>query len=178
MTRRLRSRLFGTTGMTLIELCVVIGILGVLFVLAVASLKRAQLAANETNAIGALRTITKAQFAYAVGCAHGNYTTSLVVLASKPKGVVQGYLGAEMGEADTITRDGYTISMKAGKDATAQRPDCMGNPTLTAYYAWASPEKSDSGTRAFATTQGGGIWQRVGSIPPPEPFAPPTQPAH
>jgi prepilin-type N-terminal cleavage/methylation domain-containing protein len=172
--------LFETKGMTLIELCVVMAILGVLFVLAVATVKRAQLAANEVNAIGALRTITKAQFAYAVGCAHGNYTTSLVVLASKPKGVVQGYLGPELGEADTVTRDGYTISMKAGKDASAALAnDCMGNPTLTAYYAYAVPEKPNvSGTRAFATTQGGAIWQRRGSIPPPEPFGPPTEPAH
>jgi prepilin-type N-terminal cleavage/methylation domain-containing protein len=173
------SRSFEAKGMTLIELCVVIGILGVLFVLAVASVKRAQLAANESNAIGALRTITKAQFAYAVGCAHGDYTTSFVVLASKPRGVVQGYLGPELGGADTVTRQGYTFSMRAGKDATETNPDCMGNPTQTAYYAWAVPEKPNvSGTRSFATTQGGAIWQRLGSIAPPEPFAPPTEPAH
>jgi len=56
ITHQRFARFNGRSGMTLVELCVVIAILGVLFVLAVATVKRARLVANESSAIGALRT--------------------------------------------------------------------------------------------------------------------------
>jgi prepilin-type N-terminal cleavage/methylation domain-containing protein len=46
MIRAAIRRCRDTAGMTLIELCVVIGIIGILFGLAVTSLKRAKLAAK------------------------------------------------------------------------------------------------------------------------------------
>jgi len=177
MTAAVRRR-HGTAGMTLIELCVVVAIMGVLFVMGIASLKRARLAANEASAIGSLRTITKGQFAYAVGCGRGSYATSLVILGTKPGGVTQGYLAEDLGSAVTVIRDGYRIGMGNGKDGVLNLNDCMGNRTETAYYAFAVPTASDVGRRAFATNQGGGIWERLGEVPPSEPFGPPAEPAH
>ena len=152
-----------------------IGILGVLFVLAFPTLKRARLAANEGNAIGALRTITKAEFAYAADCGRGNYATSLLRLGTKPPGVIQAYLNDDLGSANTVTRQGYSVTIRVGQGASQSINDCLGNETYTRYYAGAYPvELGKTGTRAFATNQGGAIWQRLAAVPPPEPFGPPT----
>jgi prepilin-type N-terminal cleavage/methylation domain-containing protein len=106
MIRAAARRCRDTSGMTLIELCVVIGIIGILSGLAVASLKRAKLAANEADAMGALRTITKAQFAYAVNCGRGSYATSLLTLGAKTSSRLQGFLNEDLGSSETVTGDG------------------------------------------------------------------------
>jgi prepilin-type N-terminal cleavage/methylation domain-containing protein len=175
MLRALR-RCRATSGMTLIELMVVLGIIGLLFGLAVTSLRRARLAANEVNAMGALRTITKAEFAYAVACGHGDYATSLVILGTKPPGSIQAYLNPDLGSSDTVTRDGYTVTLRVGLDSSTRVNDCMGRPTSTTYYATAFPaDPGKSGMRAFATNQGAAIWQRFSALPPTEPFGPPSE---
>jgi hypothetical protein len=139
--------------------------------------KRARLVANESSAIGALRTVTKAEFGYAADCGHGNYATSLVVLGSKPRGVVQGYLNEDLGSNPTATTSGYLISVRKGAGMVDTRPDCMGNPTATGYYAVAIPiELGKTGRRAFATSQTNAVWQQFGNSAPPEPFAAPSEP--
>ena len=166
-------------GMTLIELCVVIGIMGVLFVLAVAAVGRARLAANEAQALGALRTVTKAQFAYAADCGHGNYATSLVVLGQKPPHMVQGYLNKDLGSQLTAQISGYYVTVRRGAVLDDSRNDCMGNQTAPGYYAIAIPIQVDkTGRRSFATSQANAIWQRFGNVPPSEPFGPPAEIAH
>ena len=172
-----RSR--GSQGMTLIELCVVIGIMGVLFVLAVAAVGRARLAANEAQALGALRTITKAEFAYAADCGHGNYATSLVILGSKPPHMIQGYLNPDLGSTPTAQISGYYVTVRKGAGMDDARNDCLGNQTATGYYAVAVPIQVDkTGRRSFATSQTNALWQMFGNVPPPEPFGPPAEIAH
>jgi len=74
-----------------------------------------------------------------------------------------------------VTRDGYTVHVRIGLGAEPGLPDCMGRDTYTSYYASALPvELGKTGTRAFATNQGGAIWQRQSAASPPEPFGPPT----
>ena len=173
------ARFNGRLGMTLVELCIVIGILGVLLVLAVATLKRARLAANEANAIGALRTVTKAEFAYAADCGRGNYATSLVVLGQKPPHTVQGYLNADLGSQPIARISGYYVNVRKGAGMDDSRADCLGNGTATGYYAVAVPiDPGKSGRRAFATSQTNAVWQLYGNAPPPEPFGAPAEPAH
>jgi len=44
------------------------------------------------------------------------------------------------------------------------------------YYASAKPVQGiQSGRRAFATNQGGAIYEATGSVPPAEPFGPPAR---
>jgi len=162
--------------MTLIELSIVIGIMAVLMVLAVTALNRARLAANESGAIGALRTVTKAQFAYAADCGHGNYAPSLVILGQKPPGVKAGYLNEDMSYAPTVRTTGYYVTVRTGAGSAKVGPDCLGNATDTRYYALAVPiELNKTGRRAFATSQTSAVWQRFGNVPPSEPFAPPSE---
>ena len=175
-----RSPLRSPQGMTMIELVVVLFILATLFVLAVAAVGRARLAANESSAIGALRTVTKAEFAYAADCGSGNYATSLVVLGTKPPHTVQGYLNVDLGAHSTSQISGYNVTVSQGARGVAgARDDCMGNQTATGYYAVATPIEVDkTGRRSFATNQGDTIWQRFGDVPPSEPFGPPAEVVH
>ena len=162
-------------GMTLVELCVVILVMGILMVLGTASLLRARIAGHESNAIAALRTINKAEIAYAADCGSGHYATALTLLARPPRGGSQGYIANDLGSADTVTRSGYNITLKDGANADATSSDCHGTPTSTAYYASAAPvEAGSSGNRSFATSQAGSVWQVSGGTPPSEPFGSPA----
>jgi len=179
MRNVLFARVRGRQGMTLVELCVVIGILATLLVIGVASLRRARLAANEANAIGALRTVTKAEFAYAADCGHGNYATSLVILGQKPPHMVQGYLNDDLGARPTAQISGYYVNVRKGAGMHVSPEDCMGNLTASGYYALAIPIEADkTGRRAFATSQTNAVWQQFGNAAPSEPFGPPAELAH
>ena len=180
MTRVQRPLLRGRQGMTMIELVVVLFIMATLFVLAAAAVGRARLAGNEASAIGALRTVTKAEFAYAADCGSGNYATSLVVLGTKPPHTVQGYLNVDLGAHSTSQISGYNVTVSQGvAGVVGARNDCMGNQTATGYYAVATPIEVDkTGRRSFATNQGNAIWQRFGNVPPSEPFGPPAEIVH
>ena len=60
----------------------------------------------------------------------------------------------------------------AGAGAVAGPNDCNGTATQTAYYGTAVPATLGStGSRAFATNQGGTIWQDTAGVAPAEPFA-------
>jgi prepilin-type N-terminal cleavage/methylation domain-containing protein len=170
------GRLRDARGMTLIELCVVIAILCILLVIAVASLLRARVSANETSAIGALRTINTSQVAYSSACGGGNFATSLLVLGRKPPGNSQGFISEDIGASTSPERSGYRLNVREGAGASAAPNDCNGTAATTNYYAVAVPMAlGQTGTRAFATSQRAGIYQDPGATPPPEPFGPPSQ---
>jgi prepilin-type N-terminal cleavage/methylation domain-containing protein len=169
-------RVRGRQGMTLIELCIVLVILGILLVVAVASLQRARMMANESSAIAMLRTITKAEFAYASECGRGHYAPSLATLGSARPGRNQSYLSEDIGLVDMPERNGYRFNILPGLDSNPGLDDCNKIGTRTTFYASATPlALGRTGSRAFATSQSNGIWQRPGSVPPSQPFGPPSE---
>jgi hypothetical protein len=132
-------------------------------------------AANESSAIAALRTITQAQFAYHSDCGRGSYATSLTVLGAK-RGNRPGFLAEDLGLVAMPQHNGYRFNVHPGLDSVAGVEDCNKTPTQTRYYASAVPiALGRTGGRSFATSQANGIWQLAGGIPPAEPFGPPSQ---
>ena len=163
-------------GFTMIELCVVIVVIGILLATGVAALLRARMSANESAAMGGLRTTASAQFAYSSGCGQGNYATGYVILGTKPASNSQGYISEDLGSAANPSRNGYTYSLSMGAGGAASSNDCNGNPTMTKYYASATPNVlGQTGDRSFAVNQSGSVYQLFGSTPPDEPFEPPDQ---
>jgi len=86
-------------GFTLIELLIVVAIIAIIAAIAIPNLLTARQAANETSAIGSLRTITSAQAAYSA--VNNGYYGSIGEL------VAGGYLDARYGNGGEI--NGYEI---------------------------------------------------------------------
>lgn len=171
-----RRRIWSPEGMTLVELCIVLIVIGVLITFAVAMFTRARMSGNESAAMGGMRAINSAQFAYLSGCGRGSYATTLVILGTKTAGNSQGYISEDLGSVLNPERNGYRFTLALGAAGGPGPADCAGRPTQSTYYASSVPiTPGTSGSRAFGTNQRGAIYQLPGAVPPDEPFDPPDQ---
>ena len=68
-------------GFSLIELLIVVAIILIIAAIAIPNLLRARIAANESSAVGSVRTINTAQITYSSSYATVGYATSLANLA-------------------------------------------------------------------------------------------------
>jgi type IV pilus assembly protein PilA len=156
-------------GFTLIELLIVVTIIGVIAATSVPGLLRARMTANETSAIGTLRAVSAAEASYASTCGSGAYAVLFATLAVGPGLSSDGYISPDLAVASS--KSGYTFLLAPGAGASPQPPDCNGVVTTSAYYASAVPVTlSATGTRGFASSQGGAVWQDISGAAPTEPF--------
>jgi type IV pilus assembly protein PilA len=154
-------------GFTLIELLLVIAIIGIIAAIAAPGLLRARMAGNEASAIGSVRAISTAQHAYAGKC--NGYAPVLTELS-----LAGSFLSPDMTASATLYKSGYTITMAAGASNVvlpSQSAGCVASGS--SYIATAVPISiGSSGTRGFATDEGGAIWQDVTGAAPAQPFTP------
>src|SRR5262245_30037205 len=74
---RVRARrLNASEGFTLLELIFVCAVISLIAAIAVPTVFRSKLAANETSAIGTLRTVHTAQLTFTLTCGYGLYASS------------------------------------------------------------------------------------------------------
>jgi prepilin-type N-terminal cleavage/methylation domain-containing protein len=154
-------------GFTLIELLLVVAIIGIIAAIAAPGLLRARMAGNEASAIGSMRAISTAQHAYAGKC--NGYAPVLTELS-----LAGSFLSPDMTASPTLYKSGYTITMTAGASNVvlpSQSAGCVASGS--SYVATAVPiSTGSSGTRGFATDEGGAIWQDVTGAAPAQPFTP------
>jgi type IV pilus assembly protein PilA len=157
-------------GFTLIELLIVVSIIGVIASIGVAQLMRARLVANETTAIGSLRTVNSGQTNYASAAGQGGYATNLTILATPCAGSPP-FVSPDLNPSAPgvtavgtgVLKSGYVIDLVA--TGAAGPNDCSGLPTTAAYSATAAPRTlGASGERGFNTSANGSILWASGGL--------------
>jgi type IV pilus assembly protein PilA len=159
-----------TRGFTIGELLVVMAIIFVVGAMAIALLKRARISANESSAVGSIRSIVSAQASYS--SFNRGFAGSLQTLSARCSGMDAGFVSADLNQ-NGVVKSGYILSVVPGAGAKPGTPDCNGTTTYSVFYATARPEiPYDSGERAFAANATATVWQNTAGAPPPEPLTP------
>jgi type IV pilus assembly protein PilA len=145
-------------GFSLIELLIVVAIILIIAAIAIPNLLRSRMAANESSAVGSLRTINTGNGTYLSVYGH-SFAPSLVVLGGPTTATPNCKSGANLidnilGGADPSTKSGYTFVYTAGA-ADAGDTVCG---SVTTYTVQATPlTYNGTGTRSFFTDNTGVI---------------------
>jgi type IV pilus assembly protein PilA len=152
-------------GFTLIELLIVVAIIGIIAAIAIPSLLRARVSANESAAVGDIRTVVSSQAAY--HASSGGYYAPISCLASPiAAGCIPSYPATaptflDSAMAALIPKSGYNRST----DETATVPSGLG---LSCYVYFATPiNVGQTGVRGFAADCSGHICQTPDGTPVP-----------
>jgi len=138
-------------GFSLIELLIVVAIILIIAAIAIPNLLKSKMAANESSAVGSLRTINTGEVTYAASCPANGYSGSLVELnkgttCASGAGIIDNVLGG----ADPSTKSGYTFVYTAGAAGA--------NGVVNSYSATGTALTNNvTGNRMFCTDQSGVI---------------------
>jgi type IV pilus assembly protein PilA len=136
-------------GFSLIELLIVVAIILIIAAIAIPNLLKSRMAANESSAVGSVRTINTALVTYSSGCPAIGFAATLNemntgALCASGTGIIDNVLGQ-----DPAIKSGYTITYKAGGAV---------NGVVSTYTTSATPlTYQTTGTRGFFTDQTGVI---------------------
>jgi type II secretory pathway pseudopilin PulG len=152
-------------GFALLDLIFVCGIIGLLASIALPQLAMAKAAAGAASAVGSMRAISSSQLTYALTCGGGFYAQKLTVLATPPPAAVEGYIGGGLGDADTVSKSGYTIRMTgtAYGGAPATCNGVAAGEAAQGFYATADPNDPNN-TRFFAINSNNAIYEHTATL--------------
>jgi type IV pilus assembly protein PilA len=149
-------------GFSLIELLIVVAIILIIAAIAIPNLIKSKMAANESSAVGSLRTITTAEIAYATACPTIGFADTLAELNAGAN------CPSSKDEIDNVlasgTKSGYAFT----------DPTVSGTPATT-FIVNTKPVSTSSGTRYFCVNETGVI--RYGAAAAPSCAAGTTDPA-
>lgn len=152
-----------TKGFSLIELLIVVAIILIIAAIAIPNLLRSRMAANESSAVGSVRTINTAATTY--NSTYGNgYPSTLTEIGTTSATVASCNAGMFIDSILTSgTKSGYSFTMGPGSAAVTAPPGCSTAGYTDGYYVTAVPTSDGvTGTRAFCTDQTGIIRFNLG----------------
>jgi len=137
------------TGFSLIELLIVVAIILIIAAIAIPNLLRSKMAANESSAVGSLRSLNTACVTYSTS--YGGFPSSLTNLGGEGSGTVSSTNAQLIDNVlQTGTKSGYNFTFSPGS------VDGAGN--IDYYYIYANPvTPGTTGLRYFYTDQTGVI---------------------
>jgi type IV pilus assembly protein PilA len=147
-------------GFSLIELLIVVAIILIIAAIAIPNLLRAKIAANQSAAVGTLRTISSAEETYSSTYSDG-FTTTLKMLGGgagvAPVCAVNGELIDEILSNDPATKGGYVytyanntvVALPTGVPAGCATSGFLG------FSVTAAPVSLSSGTAAYCIDESG-----------------------
>jgi prepilin-type N-terminal cleavage/methylation domain-containing protein len=131
-------------GFSLIELLIVVAIILIIAAIAIPNLIKSKMAANESSAVGSLRTITTANIAYSTACPTVGFAASLAELQA----------GANCAAASNEIDNTLSTGKKSGYAFTYT---FVAGPPSTQFTTKADPQTTSSGTRHFFVDESGVI---------------------
>ena len=153
-------------GFAVIDLLFVCGIIGILSGIALPRLMTARGAAQASSAVASMRVIGSAQVAFAITCGSGFYAPNLTGLGKPAAGTADGFVGPDLGSADTVIKSAYSIQMVSTPFGGA--PDTCNalgpGATGQAFKASADPLDTVNNNRYFAINAGNSIWEDRSSL--------------
>ena len=131
-------------GFSLIELLIVVAIILIIAAIAIPNLIRARMSANESSAVGSVRSINTAEISYNAAYPSTGFGTSLAVLGSPATGSCTPTTanGCFIDSVLSLgTKSGYLFTLKAS-----------GGPPTTSYQVAANPvTNNQTGVRSFCS---------------------------
>lgn len=138
-------------GFSLIELLIVVAIILIIAAIAIPNLLRSRIAANQSSAVGSLRTLNTAEITYSSTYNCG-FTPDLPTLAPSASG---NPTSTAAGLIDSVlaggTKSGYSFTYSPGASDSSGK--------INAYAINATPITSTTGTNYYFTDQSGVIRQ-------------------
>ena len=148
-------------GFSLIELLIVVAIILIIAAIAIPNLIKSKMAANESSAVGSLRTITTAEIAYSTACPAVGFASALANLNT----------GTGCPQASNEIDNALSTGVKSGYNfaATGGAPQ---NGANTNYYATAVPiTVNQTGLRSFCSIDDAVVRVQPSGAPIGTPFA-------
>jgi type IV pilus assembly protein PilA len=144
-----------TRGFSLIELLIVVAIILVIAAIAVPSFLRSRIVANESAAVGSLRTLNTAQISYISSYPTVGYAATLGALAgtscNPPSSGGACLIDTALAQG---VRSGYTFALSGVSGSPSGAYQVIASPTLTNY----------SGIRYFCSFQDAVVRSSVAAI--------------
>jgi type II secretory pathway pseudopilin PulG len=127
---------------------VVIAIIAILLALAFSEYRGMEAKGNEASALASMRSITVAQWQFALTCGRTKYAATLDALAQPVPQTGHAFLSPDLARPNRFEKSGYMFEM-AAKALNDEAPACNGAPVAAAYLVTADPVKPGTSGRLF-----------------------------